>query len=170
MRMPAGGWKFIPKKMDRIIFLDVDGVLNSEVFFTSASKEERETMIDGNAVKLLNRLDGAEVVITSSWGEDAIGALRDKGLELPIIGCTKKLHLQFDWACRGNEIEEWLKRTYEGMGTMFGSCYDDGDYKYVILDDDKDMLLGQADNFIHVNRETGLTQEDINLARHILKF
>ena len=76
----------------KIVFLDVDGVLNSEVFFTSAPKEERETMMDSKAVKLLNQLEGAMVVISSSWGEDAINVLRDKGLELPILGCTKHVH------------------------------------------------------------------------------
>ena len=168
MRTPAGSSRLIPRKMDRIIFLDVDGVLNSEAFFTSASRDERETMIDGNAVKLLNRLDGAKVVITSSWGEDAISALRDKGLELPIIGCTKKVHHQFNWACRGNEIEEWIYRTY-GDNTYFGK-HDRSKYEYVILDDDKDMLLGQIEHFIYVDRKTGLVEEDINLARHILEF
>ena len=44
----------------------------------------------------------------------------------------------------------------------------DIDYEYVILDDDNDMLLGQADNFILVNRYTGLTKRHINKMRKIL--
>jgi hypothetical protein len=42
------------------------------------------------------------------------------------------------------------------------------DYEYVILDDDQDMLYGQKDNFIHVNRVSGLTKRNINKARKIL--
>lgn len=152
----------------KIVFLDVDGVLNSEVFFTTALKEEREAMIDSAAVKLLNQLDGAMVVISSSWGEDAISVLREKGLELPILGCTKHVHYQFEWACRGNEIEEWIVRTYGGLGTKFGAGYDSEDYEYVILDDDKDMLLGQMEHFIHIDRYYGLTQENIDQAKKIL--
>ena len=56
------------------------------------------------------------------------------------------------------------------MGTMYGSCYDDDDYDYVILDDDRDMLLGQIDHFIYVNRQTGLTQDDIDKAKKILNL
>lgn len=155
---------------DKIIFLDVDGVLNSEEFFRSATKEERKTMMDGKAVKLLNQLTGAKVVITSSWGEDAISSLTDKGLVLPILGCTNKVHYRFDWACRGNEIEEWLLCKYEGLGTKFGSTYDSEKYEYVILDDDSDMLLGQVEHFICTSRWTGLTQDDIERAKKILKI
>ena len=154
----------------KIVFLDVDGVLNSEVFFTSAPKEERATMMDSKAVKLLNQLEGAMVVISSSWGEDAINVLRDKGLELPILGCTKHVHYKFDWACRGNEIEEWLIRTYGGLGSKFGDNHPDEEYEYVILDDDSDMLLGQVNHFIHIDRYYGLTQENIDQAKNILKI
>ena len=45
---------------------------------------------------------------------------------------------------------------------------EDVDYEYVIFDDDSDMLLGQADNFIRVNPMTGVTQADIDKARKIL--
>lgn len=156
---------------NKIVFLDIDGVLNSEVFFTSAPKEERESMIDSNAVNLLNQLEGAVVVVTSSWGPDGgrtSKLLCEKGLKLPIEGYTIKLHYHHEWACRGNEIEEWLLRTYGGMGTHFGSAYDDEEYDYVILDDDSDMLLGQVDHFILVNRYTGLTQKNIDQAKKIL--
>ena len=154
----------------KIVFLDVDGVLNSEVFFTSAPKEERKTMMDSKAVKLLNQLEGSMVVISSSWGAAAIKPLRENGLELPILGCTKHVHYQFEWACRGNEIEEWLTRTYNGLGSKFGDSYPDEEYEYVILDDDSDMLLGQVNHFIHVDRYTGITQKDIDQAKKILKI
>ena len=154
---------------DRLIFLDVDGVLNSEIFFTTASEEARKTMIDENAVKLLNQLEGSSVVISSSWGEDAIKPLLEHGLKLPIIGCTTHLHHKFEWACRGNEIEEWLLEKYKGLGTKYGNEYDCDKYSYVIFDDDSDMLLGQEGHFIRTNRTCGLTQEDIDKAQKILR-
>ena len=168
--------KFVFKEnsdKSKIIFLDIDGVLNSDVFFVEKRGKGDASMLDKDAVVLLNQLRGAKIVVSSSWGENGGKTTEDlikAGLELPIIGYTKKVHYQFEWACRGNEIEEWLKRTYGGMGTMYGSCYDDDDYDYVILDDDRDMLLGQIDHFIYVNRQTGLTQDDIDKAKKILNL
>lgn len=45
---------------------------------------------------------------------------------------------------------------------------EDVDYEYVIFDDDTDFLLGQKDNFIRVNQNTGLTKREINKAIKIL--
>ena len=74
---------------------------------------------------------------------------------------------------------EWIHSNFGGMGSKFGIDHDGipyyrkhyhgaPDYEYVILDDDTDFLLGQADNFIHVNEQTGLTDEDVERARKIL--
>ena len=162
------------KEEDKLIFLDIDGVLNSERFFVDNPPEITRSQIDSNAVKLLNQLTEAKVVVTSSWGEDGgrtTKALEAHGLKLPIVGYTKKVHYQFEWACRGNEIEEWIQSKYDGMcGTVWGDEYRNADYEYVIFDDDCDMLLGQKDHFIQVNRFTGLTQEDIDKAKKILNI
>ena len=123
--------------------------------------------MDGKAVKLLNQLTGAKVVITSSWGENAISSLTDKGLVLPILGCTNKVHYRFDWACRGNEIEEWLLCKYGGIGTKFGSTYDSEEYEYVILDDWYDMDEFTS-HFVWINPQYGLRDEDISEALRIL--
>lgn len=166
-----GNWK-------RIVFLDIDGVVNSEQYY--AKTRGRSGDFDPEAIALLNQLKdiGAEVVISSSWGESAIKLLQDVGLELPIIGVTE--HFYVDWFCRGNEIEKWLLTNFQGMGTRYGlddngfpyyrKHYGDNiqDYEYVIFDDDSDFLLGQKDNFIRTNRLTGLTQADIDKARKIL--
>lgn len=166
-----GNWK-------RIIFLDIDGVCNGEDFYLKTRGKSGD--FDPKAIALLNQLKdiGAEVVISSSWGESGIKPLQDVGLELPIIGVTE--HFYVDWFCRGNEIEKWLLTNFEGMGTKYGlddngfpyyrKRYGDEvtDYEYVIFDDDTDFLLGQVDNFIQTDRNTGLTQEDINKARKIL--
>ena len=163
----------------KIIFIDIDGTVNSEKWYSNTKGQSGS--IDPTNIALLNQLKdlGVEVVISSSWGEDGIKPLQDVGLELPIIGCTEHFHV--DWMCRGNEIEKWLNTNFGGMGTKYG--YDeiygmpyyrkhfreeDVDYEYVIFDDDSDMLLGQADNFIRVNPMTGVTQADIDKAIKIL--
>lgn len=162
--------------MKKIIFLDIDGVLASYKYLCTG-----KGFIDPEKVALLNQLEDAEVVISSSWGYDngkTEKSLKDCGLKLPIIGYTS--HFSEIWLCRGNEIEKWLQDNVGGMCSKFGSdsagepyyrkrcSEDDIDYEYVIFDDDTDMLLGQVNNFIQTNEETALTQEDIDKARKIL--
>jgi hypothetical protein len=160
-------------ELKHIIFLDIDGVLAGYNFLRTG-----RGFIDPDKVALINQLKGAEIVISSSWGYDngrTEKSLRECGLELPIIGYTDHVHFNFEWACRGNEIEKWLLEHAEGMGTRFWNEYLHKDYQefyyeYVILDDDKDMLLGQIEHFIYVDSKTGLVEADINTARHILKL
>lgn len=158
----------------RYIFLDIDGVL------TTAASYGR---IDVNCIKKINKLNefGAEIVISSSWGYDdgrTEKTLKNCGLKIPIVGYTD--HYYEDWICRGNEIEKWLQDNIGGMGTKYG-INDEGlpyyrrhyrkdeiDYEFVIFDDDSDMLLGQKDNFIQTNEETGITDENIEKAIKIL--
>ena len=162
----------------KIVFLDIDGCVNHERFY--AQTMGRSGHFDPETVTLLSQLKeiGAEVVVSSSWGEDGAKQLKNVGLELPIIGCTEHFHV--DWMCRGNEIEKWLLENFGGMGAKYGTDEngtpyyrkhyhpEDTDYEYVILDDDCDFLLGQKDNFIRINRQTGITQADIDKARKIL--
>ena len=157
----------------KIVFLDIDSVVNSEQWYVKT--KGRAGDFDPEAIALLNQLQeiGAEVVVSSSWGEDGVQQLKNVGLKLPILGCTKKLHYNFDWACRGNEIDFWLTQTFGGIGTKYGDEWRcapgvERDYEYVIFDDDMDMLLGQKDNFIQTSRQTGLTQADIDKAIKIL--
>lgn len=168
-----GNWK-------KIIFLDIDGVLAGYDYLCN---RKRVGLIDPKKCKLLNTLGdiGVEVVISSSWGYDngrTEKSLRGCGLTLPIIGYTD--HFYQDWLCRGNEIEKWLHQNFGGMGTKYYMDEEDilyhrhqtpsqnCDYEYVIFDDDQDMLYGQKDNYIHVNRVYGLTKRNINKARKIL--
>jgi hypothetical protein len=156
------------KTWKKILFLDIDGVLASTDYLLSL-----KGFIDKEKVALLNMLKpyDVEVVISSSWGynEDTIKQLTACGLELPIIGGTE--HFYNDWMCRGNEIAKWLVDTFDEYNVYTGkaSSYSGKDYEYVILDDDEDMLMCQKDNFIHVNRHTALTEENIKKAIDILE-
>ena len=161
------------KKMKKIIFLDIDGVLNSVAWFNKTLGQKQKGQIDPDAVSLLNELRGCEIVLTSSWGNrngETEKTLKENGLEIPIIDCTVKVHHKFYWACRGNEIEEWILRNGEGAArTAFGRA-DEENFRYVILDDDSDMLLGQAKHFIHINNNVGISAKDIEKAKAILKL
>ena len=163
----------------KIVFLDIDGVMASIPFLCKG-----KGFIDPEKCKLLNTLEsiGAEIVISSSWGYDGgrtEKALRECGLTLPIIGYRE--HFYLNWLCRGNEIEKWLKDNVGGMCTKYGHDRltdepyyrkhynpDDVDYEYVIFDDDTDFLLGQKDNFIKIDENTGITMKHIKKAMKIL--
>lgn len=159
----------------RILFLDLDGVLASIDFLCDLEKRKKypegEGFIDPEKVALLNQLSdlGVEVVISSSWGTTADEPLIACGLKLPIVGHTSHFHSddKYEYVCRGNEIERWLLMNL-GMSTKWGPQNFDIT-KYAIVDDDDDMLYGQRFNFLKINRDTGITQEDIDKLKDILK-
>ena len=154
------------KPYRKILFLDIDGVLGGNDFLERT--KGREGFIDREKIALLNKLKsyGVEVVISSSWGynEDTVNKLTTNGLELPIIGGIEHFHK--GWLCRGTEIAKWLDDTFGDYDVFTGKVYSytDEDCEYVILDDDVDMLLCQKDNFVHVDTNVALTEEDINKA------
>lgn len=160
----------------KVIFLDIDGVLNSEKFWTEISqsgrwiKAEKEgrnrdeqsalANIDRNAVDLLNRIvkeTDAEIVISSTWKNDINlpYKLRYMGLIKPYYGITPYSNTRH----RGTDIELWLDLYKE----------DNTEIKYVILDDDTDMLEEQMPFFIHTDFRVGLTEQDVKKAIEILK-
>ncbi len=63
---------------------------------------------------------------------------------------------------RGNEILQWIKDNEEIVGPYY-------DFKkYVILDDDSDMLLWQKDNYINCDHWVGMTEKTVFKAKKIL--
>lgn len=145
----------------KILFLDIDGVLNSGEYVRSLRYKRRREMgfpdcdLDPIAIQHLNgitRETGAKIVISSTWREfdDCIPVLRRNGLKATIIGKTPVLLRA--GATRGEEIDAW-------------SGWED--YKldnYLILDDDSDMLEKQKDDFIQTSRTEGLNEEVMNKA------
>jgi hypothetical protein len=170
----------------KIIFLDIDGVLNNDFWFEKRLElgfdpESDKDIYDKiwylhpDKVKLLNKLiqkTGAKVVLSSSWRKNPEGEL-DFALERlcfsgKIIDKTPVLYAPFS-VPRGVEIKSWLTNN-KHLDI----------HSYVILDDDKDMLYEQKDNFIHINngneipatidndKITGLTENVIKKAIQIL--
>jgi hypothetical protein len=129
----------------KIIFLDIDGVLNN-----------RESLKNGvqivpDLVLLLEDIcdkTGAKIVISSSWRilhsqEEIEFVLNCAGLSRgSVIGYTPRL----SGDKRGEEIKAWMDEVEEITVDNF-----------VILDDDSDMLPEQMDNFIQVDRINGLS-------------
>jgi len=131
--------------MVSVIFLDLDGVLNT---YKELGKYGHN-YLDPEKIKRIEKIvsaTGAKIVISSNWRFD-MGLVRKSlpTLSSYIIGNT---------GITGNrisEIEEWLE----------GKEVD----SYVVIDD---LLLLFPDNLVHINDETGITDEDVSKAINIL--
>jgi hypothetical protein len=167
----------------KLIFLDIDGVLNNQNWFQS---DEYKNLIDNgdvfvrqfcpDSVKLLNRLTDetqAKIVISSSWRslknfDRLINILKTNGITGSIIDRTPILSFSpyddYDYSVpRGCEIKAWMEINKDKLGVGIGK------YKsYVIFDDDSDMLYWQRNNFLQTNPQYGLTSNLIQKAKKIL--
>lgn len=148
----------------KIIFLDIDGVLNSVQ--SSFGYKERSYDYAGlseegiGLLRELCKITGAKIVVSSTWrhdGHEAIaGAFAAKGWREVVFYKTLIGTTEYPGeGCRGDQIQKWLD----------GHC---SVMKYVIIDDDSDMLESQADNFIHTDGNVGFTLYDMVQAAIIL--
>lgn len=159
----------------KIIFLDIDGVLNHERFYKERFEKRYDegaiaypySEIDPESVSNLNVLikeTGAKVVISSTWRHSGIDycldALKFHGFDGEIIGATPDL--RSNDSLRGNEILKWVKDNKDLVGEYYNFT------EYVILDDDSDMLYWQRNNFLLIDRFVGLTMGDVFRAKKIL--
>lgn len=148
----------------KIVFLDIDGVLNSEPWLRKDGNGKNFPFghLDPTAISLLGDIVGtteSQIVISSSWRklfrwQDLAKLLEERGFKYPesIIGQTIRMS-QRGWQ-RGYEIDDWVRANHP--------------HKYIILDDDSDMLDFQKSHFIHTSFKTGLTAEHAHEA--ILKL
>lgn len=151
--------------MRKIIFLDFDGVLNTECyqgllqFQGKQWQDEYGAFFDPKAVKHLQRIvdiTGADIVIESSWKYLGLEAMQElwRVRHLPgkiiditptLVGCSK-----------GEEIAAWLSN-YATQAT-----------RYVIIDDEYVVLGSQIPYFIWTNPYEGLTEDQADRAISIL--
>lgn len=157
----------------KIIFLDVDGVLNSEEYLRNSSKRKKlyGEICDENllSLKKLVELTNAKIVVSSTWrigcarsgrenfyGEQLFQelekSLSNVGLEiLDITPVINKPGVK-----RGDEIRQWLQTTKYDIES------------FVILDDDTDMCEYTSTNLVKTSNKTGLTDNDVLTAEEIL--
>lgn len=151
----------------KVIFLDIDGVLNHQKHYewllltdepTPMQRTYPYTEINPGSCRLLNEIiqeTGAKIVVSSSWRLDGEARLNSlfKYFGLPrIYDITPCLNTD-----RGIEIGAWLAAHPEVT-------------HYVILDDDEDMNAEQMPFFIKTNPyEDGLNEDVKERAIQILK-
>lgn len=152
--------------MKKLIFLDIDGVLNSLEFMygpNSSWTSDKTTQIDPNGVELLNQLidaTQAEVVLSSTWRilhYDILKTiLNDMGCKANIIDKTPTTHYKakkFRHCQRGCQIQEWLDNHKDIFDIEKGD-------KFIILDDGNDM--GHLTNHLVLTfLSVGLTKKNV---------
>lgn len=159
--------------MNKIIFLDFDGVLNTQYYqdllqyLGKPWQDEHGALFDPNAVKQLERIikaTNADIVVESSWkylGLDAMKELWEvrklpgRIIDITPFTISDEYLLSSDLVnihpsilhCKGIEIASWL------------SEYETEDIRYVIIDDEYVILDSQLPHFILINPYEGITEE-----------
>ncbi len=182
----------------KVIFLDIDGVLNSQDWYIyrrdavemdSINAQYPFYEFDPRAVERLNRIikeTTAKIVVSSSWrsGEttESLQKLLDSvGVKGEVIGLTPHLWCNKPYEDRdgyriprGCEIDWWLdnhgdfQRINWSEEKQIEHINKAVVKNYIILDDDSDMLYGQREHFIKTQHPTGLTDDLADLAISIL--
>lgn len=135
----------------KIIFLDIDGVLNTISNWGGRLIEKRFTPACINALNRITEYTGAKIVISSSWKnimgyQELSDLLHFVGIKGEIIGKTPLVKLS--GGRRGEEIERFL---YEYRKSEFDVS------SFVILDDNTDMG-DLMEHLVWCSPETGLTK------------
>lgn len=149
----------------KVIFLDIDGVLNFQRMSKKDTIGDELEIVSKKCVGYLNQLvseTDAKIVISSTWRKrgNAPELLKSYGVNADIIDVTPVL--SGNYIFRGNEIYAWMCANSKLIGNQH-------DFKrYIILDDDSDMLLWQYHHYINVDNCTGLTPNIIYKAKRLL--
>ncbi len=168
--------------MDKIIFLDFDGVLNTEYYQGVLCcqgkpwRDEYGPIFAPTAVAQLRRIidvTDADIVIESSWKYLGLNAMQEmwnfRRLPGRVVGVTPSsagnsrllpagpVHIDPSAGpCKGFEIASWL------------SDHAAPETRYVIIDDEYVILDSQAPHFILTNPYEGITKEQADMAISIL--
>jgi|SRR5208282_981270 len=162
----------------KIIFLDIDNVLNSDKYTESelykqatAGMSDAKIMLvahhlhlDPDALALLNDLvarSGAEVVLSSTWRikyspEEVTEMLKGRGGNFTVTASTPRLERRMsEYFTRGQEIAAYLNKLKEKPEA------------FVILDDRDDMEK-LKNNLVLTDPKYGITISDVDKALKIL--
>ena len=165
----------------RVIFLDIDGVLNSERWYSQSNKDiaidKYGNAFDPEAVANLEKIvaaTGADIVISSSWKFLGISVMQDmwhdRDLPGKVIDVTPTVindemlqHANLEDIdalpkVKGYEIKEWLRQHGKNVSS------------YVIIDDMDDMLPEQQEHFVQTMPNVGLSKCDAEVAIRILNM
>lgn len=157
---PTYTLSFLPfATMEKVLFLDFDGVLNGPAPYVKAPKWARERhpfiwvndYLVGRLARVFETVKDASIVVSSTWRKTFEVAELQRilneecpGLGRLVIGRTPV----FQHAVRGVEIQSWLTNNPHVR-------------RYVIVDDDSDMLPSQEPFFVQTEFSSGLTEANV---------
>jgi len=160
-----------------VIFLDVDGVLNTGrdrkllKKREGISSDDAQFIFDVIAMRHLKELafkHDAKIVISSTWRyekdkeEDRywnvlMGTLKAYQLDDKVIGVTPDLRGKYNTiCCRSHEIKAWLNECHVQVDN------------YVILDDDANLFHEEDNHLVLTDDDNGFDKVSFELADKIL--
>lgn len=157
-------------KIFKVLFLDIDGVLNSDDYFNNRPDTDYRpypfSEFDPEAVKRINRvLDNCDLLVLSSdWRmysniKDVLIKVGIDANKVENMLLTPYLGDVFTENLRSHEIDfvvKNLKKKYKKLN-------------YVIIDDLLEFMLFQKVHLVHTFYKDGLTDKKANKAIEILK-
>ena len=173
----------------KVLFLDIDGVLNSENWFAyriycvknnmvnilmnfvetdDRNIKHKWTMLDDRVIANLNRIieeTGCKVVLSSSWRSPS----ESENIFTQDLLKLKGFKYEFYDVTPRLWFSDFSTRRGEEINVWLDKESEKHEIEsFVILDDDSDMLPEQMNNFIHVDGQVGLTDRDVLTAIEIL--
>ena len=145
----------------KVIFLDIDGVLN----LRNRTRDKFGSIFHAKWVANLKRITdatNAKIVISSTWRHDGLETMqamwKKRNLPSGVIDITPHLYSKDFSVPRGCEIEMWLKdkkfqRINWCKATQLEYLEKTEIENYIILDDDSDMLYKQKEHFIKTSNQ-----------------
>jgi hypothetical protein len=150
----------------KIIFLDIDGVLNSRQYITHMSDlfDDPKHQIDPACVVRLNTITdtvGANIVVSSTWRKafHSVYQLQEciasYGITGKVVGMTPDFVAQqpsglyVAYGHRGGEITAWMN---DNLGVD----------NYIVIDDES--VMGHGDRLIKTQFDTGLLDSHVEIA------
>lgn len=154
----------------QVIFLDIDGVFNSQEWYTERMDVGRsyDYPLDEFSPELVRNFNEviektkAKIVVSSTWRIGrSLPELRDLfrfvGIKGEVIGKTSSNEFRGgrENFVRGMEIKQWIDEQREEVD-------------YIIIDDDNDMLPEQQSRFIKTSWSRGLEYHLVKQAIELL--
>ena len=140
----------------KVIFIDVDGVLNSEKDLLALLKELVESTKAKIVVSSTWRIGCSKSGRNSWYGEGIFKTLTDRLAEYQMEVYDITPVINKPGVQRGDEIRAWLENAKEEIDA------------FVILDDDADMCEFTGTNLVQTSMKTGLLEYHVEIAKSIL--
>lgn len=168
--------------MNRYLFLDFDGVLNTGNYARKMKREgidpfdEFGAMFAPEAIanlKHIVELTGCKIILSTTWRNEGIMRMRDlwkqRGLPGEIFSMTPiLLSTSFQDAMNSEMMGMPLREAKALEINAWLYQYASKDYQYVILDDEDYFFPNQQEHLVLTDEEEGLTEQKAQKAICIL--